>query len=99
MTAIPIFSNLGSFAVVLGLLLLAKRIGLAASLERYARPAAPYAIGILASFWFFERLARAPATTLSLFGALFGLFYTAVVASQLVGFAQSSGRETPGKPC
>jgi hypothetical protein len=32
---------------------------------------------------------RAPATTLSLFGALFGLFYTAVVVSQFVGMAQS----------
>ena len=36
---------------------------------------------------------RAPATTLSLFGALFGLFYTAVVVSQLVGMAQSGRRE------
>lgn len=32
---------------------------------------------------------RAPATTLSLLGALFGLFYTAVVVSQFVGLAQS----------
>lgn len=32
---------------------------------------------------------RAPATTLSLFSTLFGLFYTAVVVSQLVGLAQS----------
>lgn len=32
---------------------------------------------------------RAPATTLSLFAALFGLFYTAVVVSQFVGMAQS----------
>ena len=32
---------------------------------------------------------RAPATTLSLFAALFGLFYTAVVVAQFVGFAQS----------
>jgi len=38
---------------------------------------------------------RAPATTLSLLGALFGLFYTAVVVSQFVGLAQSVGRETP----
>lgn len=38
---------------------------------------------------------RAPATTLSLFGALFGLFYTAVVVSQFVGLAQSSIREKP----
>ncbi len=39
---------------------------------------------------------RAPATTLSLLGALFGLFYTAVVVSQFVGMAQSGRRETPG---
>jgi hypothetical protein len=38
---------------------------------------------------------RAPATTLSLLGALFGLFYTAVVVSQLVGLAQSKKGETP----
>jgi len=31
---------------------------------------------------------HAPATTLSLFGALFGVFYTAVVVSQFVGLAQ-----------
>jgi hydrogenase/urease accessory protein HupE len=50
--------QLAFIAVVLGLLALALRITAAASLARYARPAAPYAIGILASFWFFERLAR-----------------------------------------
>ncbi len=38
---------------------------------------------------------RAPATTLSLFGALFGLFYTAVVVSQFVGMAQSRRSEAP----
>jgi len=38
---------------------------------------------------------RAPATTLSLFSALFGVFYTAVVVSQFVGLAQKSKRETP----
>ena len=32
---------------------------------------------------------RAPATTLSLFAALFGVFYTAVVVSAFVGLAQS----------
>jgi hypothetical protein len=32
---------------------------------------------------------RAPATTLSLFAALFGLFYTAVIVSELVGMAQT----------
>jgi hypothetical protein len=36
---------------------------------------------------------HAPATTLSLFAALFGVFYTAVVVSQFVGLAQK--RETP----
>ena len=35
---------------------------------------------------------RAPATTLSLFGALFGTFYTAVVVSQFVGMAQVKER-------
>jgi hypothetical protein len=38
---------------------------------------------------------RAPATTLSLFSALFGVFYTAVVVSQFVGLAQKPKRETP----
>ena len=38
--------------------------------------------------------ARAPATTLSLLGTLFGLFYTAVVVSQFVGLAQR-GRRPP----
>jgi hypothetical protein len=37
---------------------------------------------------------RAPATTLSLLGALFGIFYTAVVVSQFVGLAQS-GKRSP----
>ena len=40
---------------------------------------------------------RAPATTFSLLGALFGLFYTAVVVSQFVGLAQSGGRESPSE--
>ena len=38
---------------------------------------------------------RAPATTLSLFATLFGVFYTAVVVSQLVGMAPSGRRATP----
>jgi len=38
---------------------------------------------------------RAPATTLSLFAALFGVFYTAVVVSQFVGLAQNPKREMP----
>jgi len=37
---------------------------------------------------------RAPATTLSLFGTLFGLFYTAVVVSQFVRLGQD-GKQTP----
>ena len=37
---------------------------------------------------------RAPATTLSLLGALFGVFYTAVVVSQFVHLAQS-GKRSP----
>ena len=36
---------------------------------------------------------RAPATTLSLLAALFGLFYTAVIVSQLVGMAQTKRKE------
>ena len=36
---------------------------------------------------------RAPATTLSLFAALFGVFYTAIVVSVFVGLAQSAKRE------
>jgi hypothetical protein len=35
---------------------------------------------------------HAPATTLSLFAALFGVFYTAVVVSQFVGLAQKPRR-------
>jgi hypothetical protein len=38
---------------------------------------------------------RAPATTLSLMAAMFGVFYTAVVVSQLVGMAQAGRREGP----
>ena len=37
---------------------------------------------------------RAPAMTLSLLGALFGVFYTAVVVSQFVGLAQR-GKRSP----
>jgi hypothetical protein len=39
---------------------------------------------------------RAPATTLSIFAALFGVFYTAVVVSAFVGLAQSGKRESDG---
>jgi Ion channel len=38
---------------------------------------------------------RAPATTLSLFAALFGVFYTAVVVSAFVGLALSGKRQSP----
>jgi hypothetical protein len=38
---------------------------------------------------------RAPATTLSLFGALFGMFYTAIVVSQFVSLAQSGKSKGP----
>ena len=37
---------------------------------------------------------KAPATTLSLLSALSGLFYTAVIVSQLVGMAQTQRKET-----
>ena len=40
---------------------------------------------------------NAPATTLSLLAALFGLFYTAVIVSQLVGMAQTYRMEAKGK--
>ena len=38
----------------------------------------------------------APATTLSLLASLFGLFYTAVIVSQLVGMAHSKRKEPRG---
>jgi len=37
---------------------------------------------------------RAPATTLSLSAAPFGVFYTAVVVSQFVGLAQGEKRQS-----
>ena len=40
---------------------------------------------------------RAPATTLSLFAALFGVFYTAVVVSVFVGLAQNGRRQSPNE--
>ena len=48
--------QLAFIAAVLGSFALIKRTNLTASLEHYVRPAAPYAIGAMASFWFFERL-------------------------------------------
>lgn len=49
--------QLAFIAAVLGVLALVNRLTSVAALEQYARPAACYAIGTLASFWFFERLA------------------------------------------
>jgi hypothetical protein len=40
---------------------------------------------------------KAPATTLSLLAALFGLFYTAVIVSQLVGLVQTKRKEAQGE--
>jgi hypothetical protein len=40
---------------------------------------------------------KAPVTTLSLIAALFGLFYTAVIVSQLVGMAQTKRKEAQGE--
>jgi hydrogenase/urease accessory protein HupE len=45
-------------AAVLGALRCAKWIRFPAAVERQARPFATYAIGIMASYWFIERLAR-----------------------------------------
>jgi hydrogenase/urease accessory protein HupE len=44
-------------AAVLGALACAKWIGLPTFLERHARPVTTYAIGIMAAYWFIERLA------------------------------------------
>jgi hypothetical protein len=51
-------AQLAFVAVVLSLAASIRRIGLAARVQRYASQSAPYAIGTLAAFWFFERLAR-----------------------------------------
>jgi hypothetical protein len=37
---------------------LLRRVRLGVRIERYPLRAAPYAIGSLAAFWFFERLAK-----------------------------------------
>jgi hydrogenase/urease accessory protein HupE len=42
---------------VLGVIRLARRLGLPSTIDHYAQPVAAHAIGILAAFWFFERLA------------------------------------------
>ena len=49
--------QLAFIAAVIGVLALASSLRVPAALEQYACRAAPYAIGTLASFWFFERLA------------------------------------------
>ena len=49
--------QLAFIAVALGTQALMNRHEVSGALERYARPAASYAVGILASFWFFERVA------------------------------------------
>jgi hydrogenase/urease accessory protein HupE len=49
--------QLAFIGVVLGFLAVAKRVRLAAVIGHHALPAANYAIGILAAFWFIERLA------------------------------------------
>jgi hydrogenase/urease accessory protein HupE len=50
--------QLAFVAVVSSLTALLRRVRLGVRVERYALGAAPYAIGVLAAFWFFERLAR-----------------------------------------
>jgi hydrogenase/urease accessory protein HupE len=49
--------QLAFIALVLGTLALAKRTRVLRGLERHALPLAAWPIGILAAFWFFERLA------------------------------------------
>jgi len=49
--------QLAFIAAVLAVLAPARRARVLPNLERHALPAAAYAIGILAAFWFFERLA------------------------------------------
>ncbi len=50
--------QLAFVVVVSSLAALAGRLRLGVRVERYALGAAPYAIGTLAAFWFFERLAK-----------------------------------------
>jgi hypothetical protein len=45
-------------AAVSSLAALARRVRVGVRVKRYAVGAAPYAIGVLAAFWFFERLAK-----------------------------------------
>jgi len=45
-------------AAVLSVVALARRVSLGLRVERYVPRMAPYAIGTLSAFWFFQRLAR-----------------------------------------
>jgi hydrogenase/urease accessory protein HupE len=49
--------QLAFIAAAVGVLSVARRTRVLAALERHALPVAAYAIGILAAFWFFQRLA------------------------------------------
>ena len=49
--------QLAFIGVVLGALGIAKRIALPSIVVRHALPAATYAIGALATFWFIDRVA------------------------------------------
>ena len=49
--------QLAFIAAVLGSLAIVRRVALPRSLERLVAHAAPYAIGSLAAFWFFGRVA------------------------------------------
>ena len=50
--------QLAFVAAVLSVVALARRVGAGLHVPRYAPRLAPYAIGTLAAFWFFQRLAR-----------------------------------------
>ena len=52
--------QLAFIAVVLGAIALARRARVPAEVARHALPVTAHAIGILAAFWFFERLAAFP---------------------------------------
>ena len=50
--------QLAFVAAVLSVVALARRVGAGLHVQRYAPRMAPYAIGTLAAFWFFQRLTR-----------------------------------------
>jgi len=52
--------QLAFIAAVLGAMAIVRRIDFGGVAPRYLPPTAPYAIGSLAAFWFFERLAIFP---------------------------------------